>query len=253
MKATRYWVDNGIVQRVSEDTVTPSVLEERKRLDAGEVRLTTGDIGTEVKWHVQTPCIASLFVVLDWLRSARGPFVLRFFASGWFEEFYASAGEAAVRIDAIISRGDRHFPVRTFVQKVATQEKELSSLIQHCLTSTSPPEDFSVDCTFEQNTERFVVDRVGPRSLMGRLYGQSDSSFAHQSTGSFSEAVSEGYREVLNTGRPRTDHVLAALRLSNNQVHWVPYHRLILPQLHNGKTFGVKVIADAAKINFRVI
>ena len=253
MKATRFWVVQGIVQRVTDDAVALSALEERKKFEAGEVRLTTGDIGTEIKWHVQTPCIASLFVVLDWIRNARGPYVLRFFASGWFEEFYATANETSMRIDSIISRGDRHFPVRTFVQKVPLQEKSLSALIQQCLFNTSLPEDVSVDCTFERNTERFVVDRVGPRSLMGRLYGQSDNSFAHQSTGSFSEAVSEGYREVLNTGRPRADHVLAALRLSNNQVHWVPYHRLILPKLNSGKTFGVKVIADAAMINFKVI
>jgi hypothetical protein len=253
MKATRFWVANGIMRRVDEGAAPLTAQEERKSLESGEVRLTTGEIGTELKWHVQTPCVASLFVIIDWLRGAHGPYVLRFFASGWFEEFYTTASEAAVRIDAIISRGDRHFPVRTFVQKVETREKSLSSLIQHCLTTTHLPEDYLVDCTFEHNTERFVVDRVGPRSLMGRLYGQSDNSFAHQSTGSFSEAVSEGYREVLTTGRPRTDHVLAALRLSNNQVHWVPYHRLILPQIKDGRTYGVKVVADAAKINFKVI
>src|SRR5438128_2632287 len=109
MKATKYWIDNGMMSRVSDDAVPLSAMEERKRFEAGNVRLTTGDIGTEVKWHVQTRCLASLFVVLDWLRDARGPFVLRFFASGWFEEFYATAREASVRIDAVISRGDRHF------------------------------------------------------------------------------------------------------------------------------------------------
>jgi hypothetical protein len=253
MNAVRIWVDHGVFERVKEDALPMTPQDERTRLEAGQVRLTTGNIGTEVKWYVQTPCIASLFVVTEWLRKANAPYVLRFFTSGWFEEFYQTAGEAAQRIESVIARGDRHFPMRTFVQKVDPRPAALTSLIQHCLTTTDVPEELVVDCNFDQNTDRFVVRQVGSKSLMAKLYGQLENSFAHQSTGSFSDAVSEGYREVLNSGQPRTDHVLAALRLSNNQVHWVPYHRLILPVKIDGRKNGVRVVAEAARIGFKVI
>ena len=252
MDAARLWVQQGTF-RNEPPPCNNAQSEDRKFLERGDVRLTAGANGTEVKWHVQAPNISSLFVVIDWLSKARAPFALRFYLSGWFEEFYQSAGEAAQRIEAIISRGDRHFPTKTFVDKVEVREDALSGLIQTCLSKSDLPDDFSVDCTLDQNTERFIVSRVGRKSLMSKLYGEADHSFAHQSIGSFSDTVSESYREVLNTGIQRTDHVLAALRLSNNQVHWVPYHRLIVPIKNADKTIGVKVVADAAKIGFRII
>jgi hypothetical protein len=35
----------------------------------GSVRLTTGDLGTEVKWVVNSPCVSSLFKAMQWLPS----------------------------------------------------------------------------------------------------------------------------------------------------------------------------------------
>ena len=253
MLATRIWITNGAAEKSKDATVELSVSDELKRFREGSVRVTTGSVGTEVKWHVQTPCFTSIFIVMDQLPKYQAPICLRFFISGWFEEFFQDAMQARKRLEEILARGDRHFPVKTFVEKVDSRPSMISNLIQNCLNTQQLPEDLTVECVFESNLERFNVNKVGSKSLMSKLYGVVENSFAYQNSTSFSDAVSQGYREVLETGKPRTDHVLAALRMANNEVHWVPYHRLIFPKLSHSSKPGVSIIADLGNISFKVI
>ncbi len=253
MLATRIWITNGATEKSKGPTVELSASEELKRFRDGSVRVTTGPVGTEVKWHVQTPCFTSIFVIMDQLPKYQAPICLRFFISGWFEEFFQDAMQARKRLEGILARGDRHFPIKTFVEKVDSRPSMISDLIQNCLLTQQFPEELTVECEFESNLERFNVNRVGSKSLMSKLYGVVENSFAYQNSTSFSDAVSQGYREVLDTGKPRTDHVLAALRMANNEVHWVPYHRLIFPKLGSSSKPGVSIIADLANISFKVI
>ena len=226
---------------------------DKRRFEAGQVRITSGDVGTEIKWHAQTPCVTSLFFVMDWLRNAKGPFVLRFYISGWFEEFYQTQPEVTQRIEAIIARGDRHFPVKTFIEQVETHKNNLAPLLVNSLQKIDEIDEHCVECVYNRNAGRFEVQRVGRKSLIAKVYGEIESSFPRQSIGSYSEAVSLGYKEVLESGKPRADHVLAALRFPNNNVYWVPYHRLILPSLGLPKSDSVKVVSQFGKIDFKII
>ncbi len=253
MKATRIWVKQGTFERASADAPTLDATEERGRFESGDVRLTCGEIGTEIKWHAQTRCITSLFVVTDWLTRAKAPFVLRFYVSGWFEEFFQTAVEAANRLEAIISRGDRHFPVRTFVQQVEIANSILAPLLNDAKASLDKLDDLAVECVYNKDNNRFRVSAVGKHSLIAKVYGDVESSHPRQTTGSYSDAVNAGYVEVLQSGKPRADHVLAALRFPNNNVYWVPYHRLILPVLGHTKDYSVKVVSQFASIGFKVI
>ncbi len=253
MKATRIWVKQGTFERASADAPTLDATEERGRFESGDVRLTCGEIGTEIKWHAQTRCITSLFVVTDWLTRAKAPFVLRFYVSGWFEEFFQTAVEAANRLEAIISRGDRHFPVRTFVQQVEIANSILAPLLSNEKASLDKLDDLAVECVYNKDNNRFRVSAVGKHSLIAKVYGDVESSHPRQTTGSYSDAVNAGYVEVLQSGKPRADHVLAALRFPNNNVYWVPYHRLILPVLGHTKDYSVKVVSQFASIGFKVI
>ena len=234
------------------DSEELTVAEERRRFDQGQVRLTSGEIGTEIKWHAQTPCITSLFVILDWVRSAKAPFILRFYVSGWFEEFYQTTAEVTQRIEAIIARADRHFPVRTFVEEVEPKTTVVADLLMDILSKRKPPAEYAVVCAYNQVADKFDVESVGEKSPIAKFYGTFLSSFPCTG-GSYGDRVSAGYREVLSTGRPRTDHVLAAFRLPDNQVHWVPYHRLILPTLDVSKKNSVSVISQISPVGFKVI
>ncbi len=253
MRATRIWVNQGVFHRPKADAPELSAKDERHRFELGEVRLTTSGIGTEVKWHVQTPCVASLFVVSDWLLRAQAPFVLRFYISGWFEEFYQTSTETIARLEAIIARGDRHFPVRTFVQQVEISKSILAPLVVDASSATSKIDELAIECVYNRENKRFNVTSVGKQSLIAKVYGDVESSFPRQSTGSYSDAVNVGYIDVLESGKPRADHVLAALRFPNNTVYWVPYHRLILPVLGQSRNDAVRVVSQFGSIGFKVI
>jgi hypothetical protein len=100
--------------------------------------------------------------------------------------------------------------------------------------------------------DKFDVAHIGEKSPIAKFYGTFLTSFPCTGS-SYADRVSDGYREVLSNGRPRTDHVLAAFRLPDNQVHWVPYHRLILPALEQGRRDSVNVISQISPISFKVL
>ncbi len=252
MQSTRFWISHGTVEREKRDGIELSAQDERKKFESGHIRFTTGSIGTEVKWHVLTPSFSSLFLTIEQLRKAQTPIVLRFFVSGWFEEFYNSVGEASQRIESIVSRGDRHFPVKTFIEEVDSSNYKVAGVLLDILKNNEPPLEYSVDCAYNKTADRFDVERIGTKSPIAKFYGTFLTSFPCAGT-SYSDRVSEGYRHVLSTGKPRTDHVLAAFRLPDNQVHWVPYHRLILPAAKGTPSESVRVISQISPISFKVI
>jgi hypothetical protein len=253
MHGQRYWVENGELREGVADAPEISPKEQRKKFNAGHVRLTTSDLGTEIKWSVLSPCLSSLFFINDWLIVATGRFVLRFYASGWFEEFYETYNDVNRRLDEIILRGDRHFTSRTFVQEVEPTLPNLTPLLHDCLTKRVELEEYAIECAYEDNSRQFVVEKVGRKSPIGKFYGTYLSSFPCLQNGSYNDTVSQAYLQVINSGKPRCDHVMAAFRLPDNQVHWVPYQRLILPKLGHSSYPKVSVISEISPISFNVI
>ena len=250
-QSSHIWIENGRPVQYLAEHVAESEINERSSYERGCVRFTTGDQGTEVKWQVQSPCLSSLFYVINVIGSRKPPFVLRFCASGWFEEFYRTSEMAAKRIEDVISRGDRHFTTKTFVQEVDPSGPLLSPLLSNCFFDASQVEERAIDCVYEEASQQFVVERVGQKSPIGEHYGTFLSSFPCQAS-AYSDMVSQGYKQVLETGRARSDHVIAAFRLPDNQVHWVPYQRLILPNF-TSNTPKVAVVSEISPISFVVI
>lgn len=253
MLGRRYWVDVGKIGVVANDDVLYSLIEERKRFDLGQVRLTTGDLGTEIKWHVQSPCHASLYAAMDWLTTAKSPFVLRFYISGWFEEFHRTYQDVMRRLEDIVARGDRHFTTRTMVQQFELNEKPLPDLITECLNSPASALDYAVECAYEESFEQYSVERIGPKSVINQVWGPFPSSFPCLSTSQYGKVVSQAYHEVFVSGKPRYDHVLAAMRMPDNVLFWVPYHRLVLPKKANGSKPSVLVISELSQVDIKLI
>jgi hypothetical protein len=251
-QATRLWSLGGKLD-VREFAALSSVpTSDRKLFEQGGVRITVGLNGTEIRWLSQSPCFSSLFAVLEWLPAAELPVVLRFNASGWFEEFYETPADAANRIQDLISRSDRHFPVRTFVEEVEASRDKVACLLMDILENPDSAELYSVECSYNKSNDRFSVERIGARSPIARFYGTFTNSYPC-TVSSYADRVSAGYRDVLSAGKPRVDHVLAAFRLPDNQVHWVPYHRLILPLPNTKSRESVRVVSQIAPVAFRVI
>ena len=253
MQGQRYWVEAGKIGTALNDAVVNSAADEKRKFENGLVRLTTGNLGTETKWHVQSPCYASLFSTLEWLQTAKLPIILRFYVSGWFEEFHRTYESAAQRLEDVVSRGDRHFTARTMVKQFELNEKPLPNLLTECINKPSTASDYAIECSFEDNTEQFTVQKIGSKSVINQVWGPFPSSFPCQSTSQYGQVVSEAYREVLDTGRPRYDHVLAAMRMPDNVLFWVPYHRLVLPKSSQSGSPSVLVISELHQVDIKLI
>jgi hypothetical protein len=251
MHAQRYWIEDGNMRLVPPGSAETAA-DDRQHFDRGHVRITAGSSGTEIKWNVMSPCIASLFVAKEWLRSCNTPCVLRFYASGWFEEFHEDSARACLRIEDTIMRGDRHVSSKIFIQEVKPNSNNLTPLLAESLNNPEAVKDFAVECVLEENTGEFLVETVGPRSAVAKIYGTFLHSYACQSASSYSQTVSEAYSEVVASGRPRYDHVLAAMRMPNNEVFWVPYRRMVLPR-HDIVKPGVRVISEITPVDIQLI
>jgi hypothetical protein len=252
MGGQRYWVHHGTMEPLS-GLNTHTAEQEENFLQSGSVRLTTGELGTEVKWVVNSPCVTSLFKAIQWLPSVRPPFILRFFAVGWFEEVYRDPTAAVKRIEQVLARGDRYFTSRVFIKESAEECGTLPSVLAEALRGQNISEDYSVDCSFDQNSNMFRVERVGSKSAIGRVWGTYTSSHPCQSAGSYGDPVNATYEDVLRNNKPRYDHVLAALRLPDNALHWVPYHRVVYPRRDDKGNRGVAVISQIARVDIQVL
>ncbi len=250
VQSRRYWVEYG---KLNAAVATSSAKDDSERLRQGHVRLTTGELGTEIKWTVFSPSTTALFTVCDWVKSAIGPFVLRFFASGWFEEFHETAEAAVVRITEVIARGDRHFTCRTMIKEFELEVAPISPFLKSCISGETNSGEFAVECVFEDTSQQFHVETVGPRSAIGKVYGTFLSSFPCRSTGSYSDAVSNAYSSVMKSGKPRFDHILAAMRLPDDNIFWVPYQRLLLPNRQIPLKPSVFVISEIGGVDIQLI
>ena len=253
VESRRYWVEYGVLRSATANVKAVGPDDEVEHFRKGHVRLTTGELGSEIKWTVISPSTSSLFAVCDWVKTATGPFVLRFFASGWFEEFHGTAEDASVRINEVIARGDRHFTCRTMVKEFEMDSALISPFLRSCISGETKAEDYAVECVFEDTSQQFHVESVGPKSAIGKVYGTFLSSFPCKSSGSYSDIVSRAYNSVLKSGKPRFDHVLAAMRLPDDKIFWVPYHRLLLPNLNLRQKPSIYVISEISGVDIQLI
>ena len=253
MQGRRFWIRMGDVEPLlpGHEPLPPE--HEDQRLREGSVRLTTGDLGTEVKWHVNSPCVTSLFKAMQWLVTSQAPYILRFHAVGWFEEVYRERAAAVARIEQVLARGDRHFTSRVFIREAKPENPNLPDVLKAVLSGQEIPQDYSVDCALDEASHLFRVERVGSKSAIGRVWGTYTSSHPCQSAGSYGDPVNATYEDVLRHDKPRYDHVLAALRLPDNALHWVPYHRVVFPKRNARGEQGVAVVSQIARVDIQVL
>lgn len=247
------WVESGAFGRPAVYRRQQEELDERVRWRAGGVRVVTGPLGTEIKWDMHSPCYASLFAVAKWLLEAGGPIVLRFFINGWFEERFDDRRSASERIEQLITKSDLRLRDTVFVKEVEGPGRDAPTAVRQALLDGAVPEDMGVECQWDEAGGRFRVVRVGSRSAIGRLWGVEPDSYPCLSGGYNDMKVSAAYHDVLCRGRPRYDHVIAAMMSPARVLRWVPYQRAILPGKSASRTAGVTVVAEIAAVDIRVL
>ena len=189
---------------------------------------------------------------MSWLTTANGPFILRYYLAGWFEENCISGADAINRVDQIMAKSELRILKRAFVQEAIAEQSNMPPLLKRSWLSAAIIPDISIDCVFDENTNRFRVDRVGQQSTIARFYGVVPVTYPFVNGGSYDDVVCAAYNDVLDSGKARFDHVLAAMRMPNNVVHWVPYQRIIVPN-RNAKKPSVTVVTEIAPVDIALV
>ena len=219
----------------------------------GALRVTSGPLGTEVRWATFTPCFASVIYVSSILCDLTAPIMLRYFLSGWFEELYQSAAEAGQRMLEVVVRGEIHLMRRVFIRAFEPVVADMPKLLHDVWIDGKADPDHSVDCIYEGSSGRFRVERIGPLSNLARLWGLAPVSYPCSNGNSYGRAVSEAYAEVMRSGRPHYDHVYAAMQTPDGNSVWIPYQRVILPMPRARGQTGVSVVTEGARVGFTIV
>jgi hypothetical protein len=246
-----YWIGNGslLSQRPSAEPAGEEELLHRR----GLVRVMSGPEGTEVRWATSAPCFASLFFATEWLSDLPGPYMLRYFLAGWFEETLETAAAAQRRLHQIISRSDMHLLRRVFVKEFDPAQKSLPRLLLSALNDEPAADDYAVECAMDDAHGHFRVAHIGAKSAIARLWGNTPVSYPCQPGGTYDRIVSDAYSEVLRTGRSRYDHVYAAMVTPDRSVIWIPYQRVIKPGLSGAWRKSVRIVSEIAKVDIQII
>ena len=219
----------------------------------GFVKITSTSGGTEINWSVFAPNWASLYFAMEWLHTFPGPYSLRYYLSGWFDEKYNDVNAARNRIDIIIGKSDVHLTRHTFVTEVDASRADIPDLLKSALSEGEVNPNFAVDCVLDENSGKFNVERVGPKSEIARLWGMNPASFPCLTGHSYDQVVSAAYRKVVLTDRPHYDHIIAAMSALDDTVFWCPYQRVILPRRFEGGRKGVVVVSKVGPVDIKVI
>jgi hypothetical protein len=254
MRGQRFWIVDGRRLPHAARLDDLSLDAERSRFEhEGGVRVTTGLLGTEVKWSAFSPCFASLFHVMGWLPEATGPYLLRFYLCGWFEEKFDRVGDAINRIEEVISKSELRITRKAFVVEADAKARELPPMIKATWQKDVVIPDISIDCIVDPHTRKYRVNRVGPNSTIAKFWGVIPATYPFVNGGSYDEIVCAPYKDVLDTGKSRYDHVLAAMRMQNNSVHWLTYQRVIMRKNMDNGVPTVTIVTELAPVDINII
>ncbi len=252
MDGIEYWVVNGKIDSdpfSNPDIDSPEILMQR----AGGVYVNTSGRGTVVRWAMFASNWASLYYAADTLRNLPGPYTFEFYLSGWFSQTVTDPTAAYLRLHDLIAKSDIHLRQKTFVKAM---DPDLSSYVPSLLADVykerySDP-DFTVDCALDPETNRFFVDRVGESSGIAKLFGRQPNTFPCLSGHSYDHVVSSAYKQVVRTGEPHYDHVVASLPMDQT-ARWFTYQRVILPHSFIDGRKGVSVVSEFGKVDINLL
>jgi hypothetical protein len=249
-----FWVSKGdLVDR----PVGPNgeKISDRQLLQQRElVKIEVGPNGTTIRWVMFAANWTSLYFAVAWIRAFSGPFTLSFFNAGWFEEKYDRTEAAKLRIESLIPKSDIRFSTRTYTRTFDPNQQKLPSMLHQAWSAGAIDEDQAVHCSIDLERRITQVEFVGPQSALAKVWGISPVSFPCLSGHSYDRIVSESYYEVVKTGRPIYDHILAAMVHPGGEVRWFGYHRLVFPnKVRSGNFPRVTVACEVAKVNIPIL
>lgn len=226
-----FWIGKGsLISRPvgpAGEALTDRVLLQQREL----VKIEVNEIGTSISWVMFAANWTSLYFANEWIKPLASPFTLNYFNSGWFSEKFVDLADVRKRIEQLMGKSDIRFSQRTYTQRFEPTEERMSSAIQQAWDQGYVSEDKAVVCSIDVNRELTQVEEVGSASALASVWGVSPVSYPCLTGHSYDRVVSKSYYEVVKTGRPIYDHVLAAMACPDGSVKWLGYHRLIFPRV----------------------
>ena len=219
----------------------------------GAVKIVETPEGTEIKWMLFAANWASLYYLAETVHLFSGPYTLRYFLSGWFTETVDSAVEVRMRIEQLIAKSDVHLCQHTFVKQIDPSTTRVPHVLRDTLDDMKALPEFSVDCVYDEDTDQFIVTRVGAQSTLAKLYGMSPVSTPCLTGNTYDQIISAAYSQVVEDDEPYYDHVISAMVFPDHSVSWLPYQRVILPHRFPDGNIGVSVVTERAEVDIKVI
>jgi len=248
------WVLNGKLTHVLPESAILPVSEIEYLSRKGAVKITETPGSMEVKWVLFAANWASLYYLVETIHLYSGPFTFRYFLSGWFTENIKTAAEAKLRLEQLIAKSDVHLGQHTFVQEGNTRDNSrIPHILRDALSDMTAIPELSVDCVLDDESGKFLVQRVGSQSTIAKVYGMSPVSIPCLTGNTYDEVVSAAYPGVLENDEPHYDHVLAAMNFPNQTVEWVPYQRVILPHRFPNGQKGISVTTEMTTVDIKVV
>jgi hypothetical protein len=254
METHECWIAKGKVVERPKDSSGINLPDKALLFQRELVCIVNGTNATTVRWVMFAANWTSLYFARELITSFAGPFILEYFNAGWFSEHFETAAEAKLRIDLLICKSDVRFSSRTFTREFDPSNSKLPRPLQEMWSSGAVDEQRVVNCTVNLEREMTQVDHIGANSALAKVWGVSPVSYPSLSGHNYDRVVSKIYYEVVRTGRPKYDHVLAAMTKPSGEVKWFGYHRLIFA---GRKTMGlmpqVSVACEVADVDIPLL
>jgi hypothetical protein len=254
MELGEYWIKQGqFVARPQH--VSGAALPDKTLLFQHElVHIACSAQGIVCKWVMFSANWTSLYFMKEFLAVFVGPFTLEFFNAGWFSEHFETAADAKNRIDQLISKSDVRFSARTFTRPFDPTERAIPKSLKEMWSAGALDESRSVHCSINIDREISQVHHIGPNSALAKIWGISPVSYPSLSGHSYDKVVSRTYYDVVRTGRPHYDHVLAAMVNPTGEIKWYGYHRLVFPRkVAPGSLPQVSVACEVAQVDIPLL
>jgi hypothetical protein len=229
MDTQEYWISQGrIIERPKGED--GQILTDRMLFARGDVlKIVVTPQGTTIKWVMFGANWTSIYLAQEWLKSFDGPFTLVFFNLGWFTETYPDGKTANQRMDHLLSKSDIKFSSRVYTRDFDPDQTKLTPRLRQMWSSGSVDESALVICSVDTERQFTNVVSIGPTSALATVWGLASITYPCQTGHSYDKIVSRAYYDVIKTGKPHYDHVIAAMGDPKGQVQWFGYHRLVLP------------------------
>lgn len=252
MNGTTMWIKDGaLVSRPGRENGLD--YQDKTLFDQfGMVKIASNAHGTSVHWNMSCPNWASLMLAAKLVPACMAPIQLRYFNAGWFTEDHQDAVSAADRIEALIYKSDVHLSERAFTTVVTPNHHNVPPILRDALSSGTASDNRSVVCLVDKERTTSSVEHVGKDSLIARIWGVSPNSYPCLNGHSYDRAVTPEYFKVIDSGKPHYDHVLASMVRPDGELHWLSYHRVILPEVRRGQA-RVRVVSELAPVDIQLL